>query len=496
VLRVLFTIGVVQVLAMAVLLARTKLLAVILGPELVGVLAVVDKLVAVLVQAVSLSLPFAALRFLPGLWESDRPEFFSRLRAMSWTLAALSLAAAVCGVAVTMMNPAIWGEELRPYRLVLVLAFLAVPVQALVPFIQNGLAAGFAPHRSMLFYLAHAVVFTVTAAAGAWWTGLSGIYGLYAVAGTILVGVFLTRLNTPPDPNIRPAPARAFRLPSEIWRFGFALLSLTFLAPYAALYVHYRVLSQLGAETSGWMQAAMGLSLSARAVLGAAHPIFLTPNVNRGGTPEARMEWAVGYQQTLCFIIGLSLPPLLLFPDLAVRVLYSSAFLPGAPFVFAFVLGEIVLLLSGTYGSLVLALDRVGFHVVENVIAQVMMVVVGWAFIPRWGIGGAAAAALASAVFLYLSNTIFLRWSFGLRAPRRTAFLAIYLTAGLTVAGLLGRQPANWAWQAILLRMTVHAALVAGLVSFLTPEEKQKLRALARRAVSGVLGPVKNRDSA
>jgi len=486
VLNVLVTIGAVQVLAMGVLLARTKLLAVLLGPELVGVLAVVDKLVAVFVQAASLSLPFAAIRFLPSFWEAGRAEFIRRLRAMSSTLVALSVVATVACVALTALLPGLWGSELEPHQFVLVLAFLTMPVQALVPFIQNGLAATFTPHRSMLFYAAHAVVFTVTAGIGAAWAGLSGIYGLYAVAGTVLVATALKRLNTPEGAVSAGPLGGAFRLPREIWRFGLALVALTFLAPYAALYVHYRVLSQLGAEAAGWMQAAMGLSLAVRAVLGAAHPIFLTPNVNRGGTPAERMAWAVAYQETLCLLIGLLLPPLLLFPDLAVQVLYSAEFLPGARIVFLFVLMEIVGLLAGTYQAIVLALDRIAFHVAQNVAAQLLMIAVGWATIPRLGIAGAALAALSSAVFLYAATTIFLARRVGLRPPARTTMLAAYLTIGLTLAGFVGRTPAAWSWEAILWRLFVYLALLAGLRLFLTGEQQTKLRTLVRDAIGRV----------
>ena len=45
-LRALLTIGAVQVITMLVLLVRTKTLAVFLGPEAVGVIAVIDKLLA------------------------------------------------------------------------------------------------------------------------------------------------------------------------------------------------------------------------------------------------------------------------------------------------------------------------------------------------------------------------------------------------------------------------------------------------------------------
>ena len=88
--KVLFTIGAIQLLQMVVLLARTKGLALLLGPELLGVLAVIDKLIAVFAQTASLSLPFAALRFLPSLWASNPREFYRRLRGMSTLLLGLS----------------------------------------------------------------------------------------------------------------------------------------------------------------------------------------------------------------------------------------------------------------------------------------------------------------------------------------------------------------------------------------------------------------------
>src|SRR5258707_14694757 len=111
------------------------------------------------------------------------------------------------------------------------------------------------------------------------------------------------------------------------------------------------------------MQAAFGIGLSVRAVLGTGHSVFLTPNVNRGGSPADRMAWADRFQETFCLLAAVVVPPLLLFPGLAVRLLYSSAFLPGAAFAMVFVLTEIVNLLSGTYQSLVVALDRMGVHV-------------------------------------------------------------------------------------------------------------------------------------
>ena len=55
-LKALLTIGSLQLLAMLVHLVRTKSLAVILGPEWIGVMAVVDRLLGIIAQIASLSL--------------------------------------------------------------------------------------------------------------------------------------------------------------------------------------------------------------------------------------------------------------------------------------------------------------------------------------------------------------------------------------------------------------------------------------------------------
>ena len=74
-LKAIAQIGGLQLLTMLVHLARTKSLAVILGPEWIGVMAVVDRLLGIVVQTASLSLPYAAVRFLPELWTRAPDEF-------------------------------------------------------------------------------------------------------------------------------------------------------------------------------------------------------------------------------------------------------------------------------------------------------------------------------------------------------------------------------------------------------------------------------------
>jgi O-antigen/teichoic acid export membrane protein len=480
-LRILLTIGFLQFLTMLVLVVRTKALALLLGPEMVGVMAVIDKLLAVFTQTASLSLPFAAIRFLPAAWHGAPGEYASLFRRMRNVLLAGVVAAATIAAAVTLLRPQTWGARLVPYRSIVLVAVLALPVLAFVPFLQNAIAGRLQQNRSMLFALAHASLYTVAAIVGVWWAGLRGLYVLYALAGVALVGTVTAILARRPPGAIVPAPRPfSLALPRPMWRFAAALLVLAFMAPYAALYTHYQVLSRFGAGMAGWMQAAMGISLSVRTLLGSAHQVFLTPNVNRGGAPAERMAWANEFQKVTCLLFIVALPPLLFFPGLFVRALYARSFAPGAAYVALFVAVEVVTLLAGTYQALVIAFDRLGFHVAQNLLAQLLLIGVASLLIPRYGVAGAALAALAAQAFLYAATTTFLRHAFGLRLTRRNAGLGLLVLVTLVVAGAAGRLLAEWTWSALATKAILYAAFVAAAAMLLTPADWANLRRFVR----------------
>lgn len=476
--RVLLTIGAVQVATMLVLLVRTKTLAVMLGPEAVGVMAVIDKLLAVIVQTVSLSLPFAAVRFLPERWAAGPAEFNDLFTRMRNVLMVLILAATVGALLVTVFRPAIWGIALLPYHDVVLVSIIGLPAVAFVPFLQNAIAGRMQQNRSMVVGLLHAIVIA-SAVVGIWYQGLVGYYAVYAALGALLVWAItrsVTKSTTATASEYRGRAAFPVGLPTPVWRFSGALFILTFLSPFAALFVHYRVLSEHGAEAAGWMQAAIGISLSVRAVLGSAHGVFLTPNVNRGGSPEDRMKWANNFQSMFCLIAGLVLPPLLLFPELAIHILYSAAFTNGAIYVMIFVLTEILVLLSGTYQSLVIALDNMPFHVATNLSAQLLVVAVAYVLVGPLGILGAGLAVLVAPIFMYISTMIFLYRTFGIRMPQRVIVCSGWLLTSVLAAGFTGAMLPGLTGEFLLLKTGVYFLVVGGFVLLLTDEERRRIR--------------------
>lgn len=492
-LKALVTIGLFQFMTMLVLLVRTKALALLLGPELVGAMGVIDKSIAVIVQTTSLSLPFAALRFLPERWSSSPGEYRALFERMRNLLLALTVLAMAGALGFTVLRPTLWGAGLLSYRGALLAAILTIPVLGLMPFVQSALAGRFEQSRSMRVGLVNAILLAVASAA-VWWKGLAGYYAVYAVLGLVLVLVVLRRATRDargvPLPRI-PQPRLALGLPKPIWRFSAALFTLAFAAPYAALFVQYRVFRDHGADAAGWMQAALGIAISVRTILGTAHGVLLTPNVNRGGTIAERMAWANRFQAIFCLLAGLAVPLLLLFPQTAVRLLYSASFLPAASVLAVFVGAEMVTLLAGTYQSLVVAQDRMGVQVALGLGAQLLVMGVAAWLIEPLGLLGAGLAALASSAFLLAATLAFLRRAYGLTMPAWVALRCAWLLAGVAMAGLAGGR-LDTSWWALLLRAAVYLLVIVGFALLLSREEQARARqtlARWRRTLSRRLAP-------
>ncbi|HKJ03267.1 MAG TPA: hypothetical protein VJ997_12450, partial [Longimicrobiales bacterium] len=269
-LKVFLSVGALQLVSMFVMMLRTKGLALLLGPEQYGLMAAVDRLVAVFAQTASMSLPFAALRYLSPLWHADRAAYLDLLKRMRNVMVTFIGVAFAVGMALTWIDPVILGGDVARNRVLATLALAGLPVVALVPFLQNTVASSFAHNRAMLFVLAHAVVITVASLGGVALWGLPGFYALYAVLGGGLVFLVLRWVQRRPkvvpledDAGKRqasqadrrslaatatwtPGPGIMRYLPPSVWRFCLLLLPSAFLAPAVAYSVFYQVLSAYG----------------------------------------------------------------------------------------------------------------------------------------------------------------------------------------------------------------------------------------------------------
>jgi O-antigen/teichoic acid export membrane protein len=489
-LKVLLSLGFLQLLNMIIMMLRTKGLAILLGPELYGQMGALDRMVAVFAQTASLSMPFSAIRYLSPLWHTDRGLFFSLFRRMRNTVGVLALLALLVGGALLATYPDLLGAAIRDHRRLAALALLGLPTVAFVPFLQNTLAASFEHSRAMLFSLCHAVVFAVTALVGIWATGLGGFYGLYALVGGALCFVVMRIIAREERAEVTAAPApaadRAY-LPAHVWRFGFMQLAPAFLSPYVAYAIFSRVIGLHGDVAGGYMQSAMGLALAVRGVLGAAGHVFLTPLVNRPGDFRERVERADNFQKTLFLLVGIVVPPLVLLSQIALVVLYSPRFAPAAPFVVVFVATELLALAVSNYQAVLIAMDHVAVSVIQNVLAQACMFVIAALAVPRFGVVGAGSAMIGAQLVLMFGTGGYLAIRHGFRPNPRVLALSVYVIAGLGVCALVARELPGLQLRALAAKLGTYAVLAGGLALFLDRTDWKNLRALAHE-LRGKLG--------
>jgi len=404
------------------------------------------------------------------------------MRNLLSLLAAMTM---VFALAATRVAPGFWGKELLPYQSVVFSAFWGLPVVMFVPFLQNAIAGRLSHNLSLLFTLGHSILITMTGVVGVWWRGLSGLYILYAATGMILV-IPVMRFTERPNQEVSTKNSGDFSiwLPARVWKFGVALWGLAFVTPFAALYVNYQVLGTFGAETAGWMQAAMGVGLLVRNLLGSAHPLYLTPNMNRGGSVDQRMSWAGEFQKTFSFVCLLAVLPLLLFPRIVVELLYSAKFLPGAGFVALFVAAEVFTLLAGTYQVLVVAFNHIAFHVMQNLFSQGVVLLIAVFMIRPYGIWGAGLAVVSAQIVLYTGSTLFLWSRYALKIPLRSNLLMVYIVLSLSSGGVVGALDTEFSWRVTFCKVLLYAVLTAGLALFLTSKDRENLSKVTRNVCS------------
>ena len=476
-LQAIVALGSIQALTMLAGLARTKVLAVLLGPAGVGVASVVDQVVSLVAQLGSLSIPFVALKFLARARDGDADETRRMYDALVLLLVTASVLSAAIGTAIALLRPATFGDGLTPYRTVLIVALLGVPPFALAPLLRNAMAA-LERHRESAFAAFLGAVVTVAGAALG--VQLGGLVGLYVANAAVLVltviGMqwYLSRslgLRLSLDSNVGSA-GRALRSQPGLTTFAAAMYVLALTSPFAYLLARSMLLSTHGAIEAGLVAAAYGIGVSIRLVLNQANGLYLTPLVNRNIPKLERVDAVADYLRILIVLVVLSTLAFLLFPTQWLLLLYSTRFVDAAPLVAVFVLAEAVLLVAGVYQALLIGFDDISGFLVCTVAGQLSTIALArWLVEPSGGFG-VGLAFLAGNTLILVASAIRLLHAHG--AARAFSPL-VPLIAALVLAGGAGW----WATQpnapAALWKLAAYVGVCGLALLFLRPDERRWL---------------------
>jgi O-antigen/teichoic acid export membrane protein len=411
-LRVIAVLGAFQIGVMLANLVRVKIVALESGPAGLGLITLIEQIVLAAALACTLSLPFAAVKFLSLAHSRSQGSFVRAYIAFRRALSGLSLVGFAAALMIAFAAPGIFGAEVRANREVLLVAVAAIPLLNLLALLTRALAASGRSRAAAGMTLAQWSGLAVGAGTGVILDGLRGYFvgGVIATLPVLLGGtVYLRRLERTSEHRKRLHTVSELRLYPGVLRFTLVYSLIWLTTPFAFLVARYAVLADAGLEEVGLLAAAFGISQALTMLLTPAIALFLTPAVNRGDAPHVKLERTLQFRRSMLFAIGAAMLPLLLFPRTLLEVLFAAEFTPVASYVYLFVLGEALGLLSGVHQALLIGLDDFGVNVAYIVAGQVLITGLVVVLVPAFGIAGVGIALIADHA-LVLALTTWRLW--------------------------------------------------------------------------------------
>jgi O-antigen/teichoic acid export membrane protein len=444
-LRIIATLGGIQILAVVFNVLRSKLLAVLLGPEGIGANSVVDQAALLVLQISALSLPFASVRFLSRA-NSQGPDAFRRTYSgLISALVALTSMGAAIGLAVVFLQPSWLGAELSTYRSLLIPALLSIPAMALHYYVVQVLAAAQQARLSALFLLVIAIFQATGAVVGTMIGGLHGYYWATLLCNYLLVGgmlIFLMRKFSLPLVDRKADLRHEIRMNPDIVSYTLIMFSISFTLPLSNILARLAILRSFGEAETGLLQAAIALSTALSLVLNPANGLYLTPMMNRDGPASQKISTALEFQRKLLLLMPVVAVPMVLFARLLLFMFYSSRFIQVSEYFYLFVIAQFINQLAGIRQAVLIGLNDLVVYVIMVGLGQLSLGLIAWGLAPMWGIYGVAIGYIASSLAILVMCNIRLTIRHGWSIPWTHWALGSYGLLGLVLAGVLFRESA------------------------------------------------------
>jgi O-antigen/teichoic acid export membrane protein len=475
--RVLISVGVIQVFIILTGMVRAKILSMVLGPTGFGIIATIDQVVLTIVQVAGFSIPFFSLKFMSRAHSEGSRRFQSVYSSFLSGILLLSLLTTCLVIGITYWHPTIFGVELAPYKLFILIALINVPAMMLGIFFVHTLAAAQMTSASATLNLVVTFCLAFAVSSAAWLFGMEAIYIAMAVTGVATTIGSVWYLRKKLSLHVSDSDAgilKELRRSPEI--IAFSLYGHTALSAYsiAMLIARYEVFSTMGEAQAGLLQALFGVALALGAISGPLNILYLTPILNRNISNEEKFSKAHEFQGSMILIIFMLSLPFLLFPNLALTILYSSEFRPASDYLYLFIFWQSMSVIVNVYRQLLVGLDDVRFFSISTLVSYIVAIVLTPYLIERFGLSGAA-FSLSLSVFLNgLVISFRLSTRFQSSIPLGVWLRISLCLGGIILTGLIFSYFEEFSVMGFLARM-LYVAVLAPLLWKLLPGEQKRM---------------------
>ncbi|MDL0429764.1 oligosaccharide flippase family protein [Marinobacter sp. TBZ242] len=475
--RVLFSVGVIQVFIILTGMIRAKILSMVLGPSGFGIIATIDQVVLTVVQVAGFGIPFFSLKFMSRAHSEGNSRLQTVYSSFLSGLLLLSLLTTGIVIGITYWNPAIFGVELAPYKLFIIIALLNVPAMMLGIFFVHTLAAAQMTSASATLNLVVTFCLAFAASSAAWLFGMNAIYVCVAITGVVTTVGSVWYIKRKLSLNISDPSAgilKELRRSPEI--ISFSLFGHAALSAYsiAMLIARYEVFSTMGEAQAGFLQAMFGIALALGAISGPLNILYLTPILNRNIPNQEKFDNAHEFQGLMILIIFILSLPFLLFPKLALTILYSSEFRPASGYLYLFIFWQSMYVIVNVYRQLLVGLDDVKFFSISTLLSYIVAIAATPFLVERFGLPGAA-LSLSLSVFLNgLAIPLRLSRRFKTNIPPGVWLRIVLCLVGIIFTGLLFPYLEEFSMIGFAARV-VYVALLTPILWKLLPVEQKRM---------------------
>jgi O-antigen/teichoic acid export membrane protein len=274
----------------------------------------------------------------------------------------------------------------------------------------------------------------------------------------------------------------------SVLKFSLQIYITTASTAIQLLVARYVSLSSMDAHSAGLLQAVLAIGLSVGAVVGPANILFFAPYINRDLPPSVKMTAANDLIPRLLLLFCLGATPVLLLPELTLRVLYSKDFVGASGILPWFILWQCQFHISSVYQQLLLGLeDTTGYCWITasgNILAAILSVLL----VPHFGLSGIGFGFVFSTVYTTVVTLTRLKLRHGIGiTPRAISLICISFfgfAAMAVIGGIAPEMPSFGAAVRCTAAIVFLSAIWAGLPSTLKRDLlatlQARIRALAR----------------
>ncbi|MGH9946529.1 MAG: oligosaccharide flippase family protein [Pyrinomonadaceae bacterium] len=473
-LRVILTIGSIQVVAIAIQFVRTKVVAVMLGPEGVGVVSTIDQIVQFAAFATALSIPMASVKFLSKAHSEGHDGFKRTYTGFLNLLLLLSVAGTILAVGLVFLRPQTLGAEVQKYQLYVLIALFSLPTLVLAGFFSNVFAAARNYRASAALAVISNAAATIAIIIGIGAAGLVGLFFGGSLANILLTIGILIYFSRKMDLPFFTGDLRVLtelRRTPNIASFTALLYIGSVSYSLSLLVARYAILSNFGEAAAGLLQGALVLSVAIGMVLNPANGLYLTPIMNRSIEKLEKISHAIEFQRKMIFILSLVSLPVVMFPQLMLTVLFSTKFASVGHLVYAFIIGQFVVQLAGVHQALLIGTEDFKAQTLIVTTGQIGFALLAWFLAPVYGIYGVAIGSVISSLVIFSATFFRLKLKHGYSVPKNLAGLFAYTLTILILTGWVCSQINEWDISIAAAKIIFFALFVLSLLFFLNSDE-------------------------